>query len=147
MLILPPKLLLLLMLMPKPTIFSMATIQPTTIYGYGWPVWGRKKRDADSAPEAAPTADADAEAYYLLHGYYPANYHSYGYGWPVWGRKRRDADAAPTPDADAEAYYLLHGYYPAYYHSYGWPVWGRKRRDADSAPEAAPAAEADADSA
>merc|ERR1711872_159348 len=72
-------------------------------YGYyGFPryVFGRKRRDADA--EAAPDADANADAG-LLYGFHYPYYNLGYYGYPryVFGRKRREAEAAPDAEADA----------------------------------------------
>merc|ERR1712066_469285 len=45
----------------------------------GRTIWGYPSVYGKRAAEAAPTAEADADAYY---GYYPAAYGGYGYGWP-----------------------------------------------------------------
>merc|ERR1711872_544266 len=78
-------------------------------YGYPRYIFGRKRRDAEA--EAAPDADASADAG-LLYGFHYPYYNLGYYGYPryVFGRKRRDAEAAPEADADAG----YHGYYPHY---------------------------------
>merc|ERR1711872_1211635 len=71
-------------------------------YGYPRYVFGRKRRDAEA--EAAPDADANADAGLLYGSHYP--YYNLGYyGYPryVFGRKRREAEAAPDADASADA--------------------------------------------
>merc|ERR1711872_796044 len=55
-------------------------------YGYPRYVFGRKRREA----EAAPDAEADAGLYRYHYPYF--NYGYYGFPRYVFGRKRRDAE-------------------------------------------------------
>merc|ERR1712096_79602 len=52
--------------------------------GYGYGLWGRKKREAEAEPAAEPSAKASAEpGYYYGHGYglgYGLGYGHYGLG-------------------------------------------------------------------
>merc|ERR1719347_2542453 len=56
-------------------------------YGY---LWGRKKREAEAAPEAAAAADPNAEADpwygYYGHGYYGHRYYGYPYAGYYLGK-------------------------------------------------------------
>merc|ERR1739842_65324 len=96
-------------------------------------------------PEAK--AEADAEAYYALYGYYPSWYRTgyYGHGL-VYGK--RSAVAEPDPEAkaeaDAEAYYALYGYYPSWYRGYYGHGLVYGKRSAGAEPEAKADAEAEA---
>merc|ERR1712002_992374 len=81
MLLLRPMQLLMPMLMLM--LFSITEPTATSRLTYGhlrYPyVIGRKRRDADAAPEAdaAPDADADALLYYRTYGYYPSYYYGH----------------------------------------------------------------------
>merc|ERR1711992_199570 len=99
--------------------------------------------ESDAEPHADSKADADALAWYGIHGYWPVGYTGYYYthGYPLtyslYGRKKRAAEAEPRPsaephadseaDAEALAHYRLYGYWPRYYTGYyyyaGYPYY------------------------
>ena len=103
-------------------------------------------------PNALPEgkSEADAHAYYITHGYYPAYYTGYSYPYLYYGKKKRSADSEPVAlanpdaeaapegksDADAWYYYRSYGYWPSWYHGgyYRGYYYGKKKRSADAEP-------------
>ena len=69
----------------------------------------------------------EANAYYVMHGYYPRWYSSwyynlyshYPYGYNAAAQNEdKTVDENKQKEEDANAYYAIYGYYPRWYPSY-----------------------------